>query len=130
MSHTLNTKIKKFHEIYYQVYSSRFKINRIYANGQTANQNGTAHIDNHLPNTFTFLYYPNLEWHWLWNGALFFLNSMGSNPNAQTDIIRTVSFKPNRGVFFSANMCHYAEAPSNIFKDLRVSIAWKLSKYL
>ena len=106
------------------------EINRIYANGQTANQNGTAHIDNHLPNTFTLLYYPNLEWHWLWNGALFFLNATGSSPNPQTDIVRTVSFKPNRAVYFSANMCHYAEAPSNIFKDLRVSIAWKLSKYL
>ena len=68
--------------------------------------------------------------HWLWNGALFFLNASGSNPDSQTDIAKTVSFKPNRAVYFSANMCHYAEAPSNIFKDLRVSIAWKLSKYL
>ena len=109
---------------------SAFKINRIYANGQTANQNGTAHIDNHLPNTFTFLYYPNLEWHWWWNGALFFLNAAGGSPDSQTDIVKTVSFKPNRAVYFSANMCHYAEAPSNIFKDLRVSIAWKFSKYL
>ena len=95
-----------------------------------ANQNGTAHIDNHLPNTFTFLYYPNLEWHWLWNGALFFLNATASSLDSQTDILKTVSFKPNRAVYFSSNMCHYAEAPSNIFKDLRVSIAWKLSKYL
>jgi len=108
--------------------SSNFEIQRIYANGQTANQNGTAHIDHHLPNTFTFLYYPNLEWHWIWNGNLFFLNATSNNPDPLTDVIKTVSYKPNRALFFSATMCHYAEAPSHLYKDLRVSVAWKLQK--
>ena len=38
---------------------SSFSISRCYANGQTANQNGTAHSDSDIPNTFTFLYYPS-----------------------------------------------------------------------
>lgn len=109
---------------------SSYKVNRIYANGQTANQNGTAHCDDSRPNTFTLLYYPNPEWHWLWNGALFFLNAIGNNPSPQTDIIRAVSYQPNRAIYFSSNISHYAEAPSHLFKDLRVSIAWKLSKYI
>ena len=41
---------------------SSFLIKRCYANGQTANQNGTAHSDSDAQNTFTFLYYPNPEW--------------------------------------------------------------------
>ena len=40
----------------------------------------------------------------------------------------TVSYQPNRAVFFSSNICHFAEAPSNRFSGLRVSVAWKLSK--
>tara|TARA_Y100000590_G_scaffold120934_3_gene138476 strand:- start:1310 stop:1846 length:537 start_codon:yes stop_codon:yes gene_type:complete len=108
---------------------SSFKIDRCYANGQTANQNGTAHSDDDRPNTFTFLYYPNPEWHWEWNGGLFFLNHLGSHAPPNTEIVKTVSYKPNRGIFFPANICHYASAPSNSYKGLRISLAWKLSRF-
>lgn len=108
--------------------SSNFKINKIYANGQTANQNGTAHCDDSRPGTYTLLYYPNLEWHYSWNGSLFFLNHLGSHPEPNTEIIKTVSYKPNRAIYFSSNICHFAEAPSLKFNDIRVSVAWKLSK--
>tara|TARA_B100002051_G_C16674809_1_gene606481 strand:+ start:83 stop:646 length:564 start_codon:yes stop_codon:yes gene_type:complete len=107
---------------------SNFSIKRCYANGQTANQNGTAHSDDDIPNTYTFLYYPNPEWDLRWNGALFFLNHIGNGPPKNTEIIKTVSYQPNRAVFFSSNICHFAEAPSNRFAGLRVSVAWKLSK--
>ena len=109
--------------------ASEFKLNRCYANGQTANQNGSAHSDDDRPNTFTFLYYPNPEWHWQWNGALFFLNHIGNHPPANTEIVKTVSYKPNRGIYFPANLCHYASAPSLRYDGLRISLAWKLSKY-
>ena len=109
--------------------TSAYKIHKIYANGQTANQNGTAHCDDSRPNTFTLLYYPNLEWHYSWNGSLFFLNHLGSHPEPNTEIIKTVSYKPNRAIYFPSNICHYAEAPSLKFNDIRVSIAWKLTKY-
>ena len=107
---------------------SSFLIKRCYANGQTANQNGTAHSDSDAQNTFTFLYYPNPEWELRWNGALFFLNHVGNGPPQSTEILKTVSYKPNRGVFFPSNICHYAEAPSTRFDGLRISLAWKLSK--
>ena len=42
---------------------SNYQLITCYANGQTANQNGTAHFDVIEPdaNAFTFLYYPNPE---------------------------------------------------------------------
>ena len=51
---------------------SDYKIIRCYSNGQTANQNRTTHSDDDNPNTFTIVYFPNLEWDLRWNGALFF----------------------------------------------------------
>ena len=107
---------------------SSFKIKRIYANGQTANQNGTAHCDDIRPNTWTLLYYPNPEWHWNWSGALFFLDYIGGDPPPNTEIIKTISYKPNRAIYFPSNICHYAEAPSSRYGGLRVSLAWKLNK--
>ncbi len=107
---------------------SSFKINRCYANGQTANQSGSAHSDDDRPNTFTLLYYPNPEWHWSWNGALFFLDHIGMNPPPATEVFKTISYKPNRAIFFPSNICHYAEAPSSRYDGLRVSLAWKLTK--
>tara|TARA_R100001132_G_C3218477_1_gene58151 strand:+ start:76 stop:609 length:534 start_codon:yes stop_codon:yes gene_type:complete len=107
---------------------SSYKINRCYANGQTANQSGSAHIDDEHPNTFTLLYYPNLEWHWSWNGALFFLDHIGLDQPLETEIFKTISYKPNRAIYFPSNICHYAEAPSSRYDGLRVSLAWKLTK--
>ena len=109
---------------------SNYQLITCYANGQTANQNGTAHSDVTEPdaNAFTFLYYPNPEWDLRWNGALFFLNHMGQQPSLDTEIIKTVSYKPNRAVFFPGNICHYAEAPSQRFMGLRISLAWKILK--
>ena len=107
---------------------SNYKIIRCYANGQTANQNGTAHSDDDADNTYTLLYYPNPEWDLRWNGALFFLNHMGNGPPPSTEIVKTVSYRPNRAVMFTSNVCHYAEAPSQRFTGLRVSLAWKLLK--
>ena len=110
--------------------SNEYQLVHCYANGQTANQNGTAHSDSKdlNDNTYTFLYYPNPEWDLRWNGALFFLNHMGQQPPINSEIIKTVSYRPNRAIFFSGNICHFAEAPSQRFTGLRVSVAWKLIK--
>jgi len=125
-----NTLFNIICEKYLNEKPSSFSIKRCYANGQPANQNGTAHSDSDAPNTFTFLYYPNPEWEVGWNGALFFLNHIGNGPPQNTEIMKTVSYRPNRAVFFSSNICHYAEAPSLKFNGLRVSLAWKLSKLI
>ncbi len=88
---------------------------RIYANGQTAGQCGTPHIDD---GEFTFLYYPNPEWRIDYQGHLMFLK--------YNEIFKTVSYKPNRAVLFSAKIKHYADAPNTLFRDIRISLAYKL----
>ena len=40
--------------------------------------------------------------------------------------VHAVDYKPNRAVFFPADLVHAAEAPSAEFPGLRVSLAYKL----
>ena len=57
---------------------------------------GEWHLDNEHPNSITFLYYPHLEWEVTGGGALFFIED--------DEIIKTVTYKPNRGIIFPANI--------------------------
>ena len=98
-----------------------FKIKRIYANGQTAGQSGTPHKDD---GDWTFLYYPNSQWNTNDNGSLFFLEKIKST--GISEIIHTVSYKPNRGILFPAKIYHYADAPNIQYKGLRISLAFKM----
>ena len=93
-----------------------YDVVRIYANGQTATQHGSPHTDD---GDFTFLYYPNPRWKPSWGGALHFFDDDGATVHA-------VDYKPNRAVFFPADLVHAAEAPSAEFPGLRVSLAYKL----
>lgn len=92
-----------------------FKYLRIYANGQTAGQCGMPHIDD---GEFTFLYYPNIEWRTEYQGHLMFLEG--------NEIVRSVTYRPNRAVLFPAKIKHYADAPNTYYPDLRISLAYKL----
>jgi hypothetical protein len=47
---------------------------------------------------------------------------MGNAASSNTEILKTVRYKPNRGVMFTSNVCHYAEAPSQRFSGLRISL--------
>ena len=105
-------------------------VSRIYANGQTAGQCGSAHPDD---GDLTFLYYPNPEWNYEWQGHLIFMENESNklpegnnfvNPNMETS--RIVSYKPNRAVLFPGSIWHYADAPSRFFNGLRISLAYKL----
>ena len=88
---------------------------RIYANGQTSCQYGVPHIDD---GDMTFLYYPNLEWQLTWQGGLFFIKN--------NEIYKTITYKRNRAVLFPAKIKHYADAPSRLYNELRISLAYKL----
>ena len=92
-----------------------FEIERVYANGQTSLQYGDPHKDD---GDMTFLYYPNPEWHYTWNGSLFFISG--------GTVKRTIQYRPNRALLFPAGLMHYADAPSKSFPGLRVSLAYKL----
>ena len=105
--------------------------NRIYANGMGACQCGNPHRDD---GDITFLYYPNPEWPFWWQGHLMFLNKIDDPPAADggkyhpsddDDIVKTVAYKPNRAVIFPANYYHYAQAPHRHCNALRVSLAYK-----
>jgi len=93
----------------------RFEVQRIYANGQTALQQGAPHVDD---GDLTFLYYPNPRWRAAWNGSLHFLSG------GALDAV--VPYRPNRAVVFPSSLVHYADAPSKSFPGLRVSLAYKL----
>ena len=91
---------------------------RIYANGQTAGQYGTPHYDD---GDLTFLYYPSPVWDTNWQGHLMFMDE-------NDEVVRVVEHKPNRAVLFSADIWHYADAPSRFYNGLRISLAYKLWK--
>lgn len=95
-----------------------FEIERIYANGQTALQHGAPHADD---GEVTFLYYPNPQWKFSWNGALFFMGDV-----KRREVSSVVQYKPNRALLFPADLVHYADAPSKSFTGLRISLAYKL----
>ena len=96
-----------------------YRIERIYANGQTAMQHGAPHVDD---GDVTFLYYCNPIWRPSWKGSLRFVRQ-GARELEVTDVVR---YKPNRALVFPAELPHYAEAPSRQFTGLRVSLAYKL----
>ena len=102
-------------------YFKKCSVSRIYANGQTSCQAGTAHPDD---GDMTFLYYPNPEWQYGWQGHLMFLNQEDDDESTY-DPYRVVRYRPNRAVIFPAKIFHHADAPSRIFDGLRVSLAYK-----
>ena len=112
---------------------------RIYANGQTAGQSGYPHTDD---GHFTFLYFPN-DWQIDWEGHLHFINRSGpeyeetqewddwnldKNKLKTDEVVKTITYKPNRAVLFSDNILHYAGAPHRLHIGLRTSLAYKFVK--
>ena len=112
---------------------------RIYANGQTAGQSGYPHTDD---GHFTFLYFPN-DWQIDWEGHLHFINRSGpeyedtqewddwnldKNKLKTDEVVKTITYKPNRAVLFSVNILHYAGAPHRLHVGLRTSLAYKFVK--
>ena len=119
----------------------KFKIIRVYGNGQTGGQNGTAHPDCQHKQShrhFTFLYYPNLRWNYSWGGHLVFLDEVqGSVEDVKkqyvlhditpsTKINYVVTLVPNRAILFPSYVWHHALTPNRTFNGLRLSLAYKL----
>ena len=93
----------------------KYKVKRIYANGQSAGQSGNPHTDD---GDFTFLYYPNPKWELDWNGHLIFSED-------KKEPTKIIGYKPNRAIMFPSHIMHYADAPHRYFTGFRVSIAYK-----
>ena len=132
-----------FSHYLFEIIQNKFEINtkikRIYANGQTAGQNGTPHIDFSDDSSITFIYYPNLKWKFAWGGHLTFLDIRYDSTDTSkirkklnesiyfpTNTTNSVSYVPNRGILFPSNIWHYAQPPNRTFTGLRTSLAYKL----
>ena len=96
-------------------------VSRIYANGQTAGQAGTPHPDD---GDMTFLYYPNPEWQYGWQGHLVYLNQENRDQNTY-EPYTIVRYRPNRAVLFPSQLFHHADPPARYFNGLRISLAYK-----
>ncbi len=113
--------------------NKKFEVERIYANGQTGGQSGNPHADSCYNGDFTFLYYPNPYWDLSWGGHLMFIDKETTEDhtsyktNPENEILKIVTYKPNRALLFPGKIFHYAEAPFKYFNDLRVSLAYKLT---
>ncbi len=91
-----------------------FRLFRVYANFQTAGQNGVFHLDDASPGTFTFILY---------------LNSFGKGGEtefkSQDGIVVQKPIR-NLGVLFDSRIEHRGKAP--IGDGTRITIAWKLEE--
>lgn len=100
--------------------NKKFKIERLYANGQTLGQDGSWHTDSDdLKNGYTFLYYFNDAREITLVGETYFM--VDGEPIAVTPI-------PNSAILFPHNYLHKGMAPRKGFNDLRVTIAFKLTE--
>ena len=81
-----------------------------------------------------------MEWKFNWGGHLTFLDIKSDSEDMDDQIMEeinqaiyypvritnSVTYVPNRGVLFPANIWHYAHPPHRTFDGLRVSLAYKL----
>jgi hypothetical protein len=102
--------------------NTKYKLNRMYANGQTYGISGSYHQDvesNDKESYKTFLYYVNPFWDYQWGGSTIF-HQAGENHNQL--------FIPNNGVLFDSTIYHAGLEPTRHCKELRVTVAFKLTE--
>ena len=90
---------------------------KVYANGQTYGQSGSVHKDLHNGDCdLTFLYYP-LIWKPIYAGHLILDDGQ--------EVISVLP-KENLGLMFKSDIDHVGMEPSRHYKELRISIAFKM----
>jgi hypothetical protein len=92
---------------------------RAYANGQTSGLVAAPHHDDLQSDRWTFLYYPHTL-QTIEGGETFFFHPDGS-------IRLVVPPRADTAVLFDSRILHSARAPTNAFKGLRVTVAYKLA---
>jgi hypothetical protein len=109
-------------DIIEKTFSKKFKVERLYANGQTYGQDGIYHTDSENSNSYTFVLYLTKipkEYIEMAGGNIFF---------KLPDYKYSLSYEPifNRGIFFPSNYIHKSTSFTRFIVDLRISVAWKL----
>ena len=108
-------------EIIEKTFSKKFKLDRLYANGQTYGQDGIYHKDSFQEGSYTFVLY-------LTNIADEFIEMAGGNILFKLpDYKYNICYEPvyNRGILFPSNYLHKSTSFTRFIIDLRISIAWK-----
>ena len=107
-------------------FSSKFTVERLYANGQTYGQNGSFHQDvaDDCGDYFTFCLYINSFKDEIIEeiDGFFFIKI----PEEKYSL--SVAPLNNRGILFPSHYYHKGNAFNNAEYGMRVSIAWKLKK--
>jgi hypothetical protein len=101
----------------------KFKVLRVYANGQAYGQNGEFHQDDQLPGRWTFLLYTNII------PACEIENWGGETQFKMEDGIRMQLPVPNLGIIFKSNIWHKGMGPARAVNGLRITVAWKLEEW-
>jgi hypothetical protein len=107
-----------------KTFHRRFKINRVYVNGQSFGQDGSYHIDDAEEDCYSFVLYlhdifeSDVE---LAGGHIYF---------KLPDVKYKICYEPilNRGILFPSNYIHRACSFSRYIMELRTCAAWKLKE--
>ena len=115
-----------FTEVFFehiQAFTKRkFKLENVYANGQTYGLDGDFHKDADHDNAYTFLYYVS-------DVNSDNVDQVGGYTQFKiNDEVTCVEPLINRGVLFKSNIVHRGLAPSRLSGMLRVTIAFKLTE--
>jgi Rps23 Pro-64 3,4-dihydroxylase Tpa1-like proline 4-hydroxylase len=104
-----------------QSLNSNFKLETVYANGQTHSLCGELHPDVQGPagKYYTFLYYANTEWRPEYGGNTVFSSNDGTKGYSHYP-------KPNSGILFDSTILHAGLEPTSFYRGLRVTVAFKL----
>jgi hypothetical protein len=109
-------------QIFEKHFAKKFKLLRVYANGQTFGQDGTFHTDSNESNHYTVcLYLTKIEKE--------LVDSAGGYITFKVaDEKYNLSYEPlyNRIIMFPSNYWHKASSFSRFFTDIRICVSWKL----
>ena len=109
---TFFSRIKK-------ITGKEFSLKAVYANGQTYGLSGDLHVDSNDDSSYTFLYYVNPYWDVRWGGATIIYTD--------ADKYTSITPKPNTAIMFKGNTLHAGMEPTRHCKELRITIAFKLT---
>ena len=107
-------------------FSKKFKLNRVYANGQTFGQDGAYHIDDKGENSYTFcLYMGELDKKFAETagGHIFF---------KLPELPYKICYEPiyNRGIFFPSKYLHRSTSFCRYVMNLRICVSWKMEEII
>ena len=123
-------------KLLWDYFSSKFNVDinyleACYINGISYGVEAHPHIDFPDKNSTTVILYLCEAWNCYWSGeTVFFKNEWVNNPADQSfydnEIIKSVLPRKNRIVLFEGNIVHSVRPLSKTYKDLRLTLMFKL----